>query len=65
LFRNFKQELSLDDLGKSIVDIGQAVGYDDLGFFRRLFKRHTGAPPQAYRARFGLGRARADAASAS
>jgi hypothetical protein len=36
LFRNFKQELSLDDLGKSIADIGQAVGYDDLGFFRRL-----------------------------
>ena len=30
-----------------------------LGFFRRLFKRHTGAPPQAYRARFGPGRARA------
>jgi transcriptional regulator GlxA family with amidase domain len=101
LFRNFKQEVSLDDLaarvgmsprnfarrftaatgetplgylhrlridaarhlletrGKSIADVSQAVGYDDLGFFRRLFKRHTGAPPQAYRARFGPGRTRA------
>jgi transcriptional regulator GlxA family with amidase domain len=106
LFRNFKQEVSLDDLaarvgmsprnfarrfaaatgetplgylhrlridaarhlletrGKSIADVSQAVGYDDLGFFRRLFKRHTGAPPQAYRARFGPGRARAVAGSA-
>ena len=101
LFRNFKQEVSLDDVaarvgmsprnfarrftaatgetplgylhrlridaarhlletrGKSIADVSQAVGYDDLGFFRRLFKRHTGAPPQAYRARFGPGRTRA------
>src|SRR6185312_9408545 len=49
----------LETRGKSIADVGQAVGYDDLGFFRRLFKRHTGAPPQAYRARFGPGRARA------
>ena len=106
LFRNFKQEVSLDDLaarvgmsprnfarrftaatgetplgylhrlridaarhlletrGKSIADVSQAVGYDNLGFFRRLFKRHTGAPPQAYRARFGPGRARGVAGTA-
>jgi transcriptional regulator GlxA family with amidase domain len=106
LFRNFKQEVSLDDLaarvgmsprnfarrftaatsetplgylhrlridaarhlletrGKSIADVSQAVGYDDLGFFRRLFRRHTGASPQAYRARFGPDHARAVAASA-
>ena len=30
-----------------------AVGYEDLGFFRRLFKRHTGVSPRDYRARFG------------
>lgn len=95
LFRNFKQEVSVDGLaaqvgmsprnftrrftaatgqsplgylhrlridaarhlletrGKSIADVGAAVGYGDLGFFRRLFKRHTGAAPLAYRARFG------------
>ena len=49
----------LETRGKSVADVSQAVGYDDLGFFRRLFKRHTGAPPRAYRARFGPGRARA------
>ncbi len=35
-----------------IQDVGGAVGYEDLAFFRRLFKRHTGLSPQAYRARF-------------
>jgi transcriptional regulator GlxA family with amidase domain len=106
LFRNFKQEVSLDDLaarvgmsprnfarrfsaatgetplgylhrlridaarhlletrGKSVADVSQEVGYEDLGFFRRLFRRHTGATPQAYRARFGPGRARAVATAA-
>ena len=48
----------LETRGKSIADVSLAVGYSDLGFFRRLFKRHTGAPPQAYRARFGSVRAR-------
>jgi transcriptional regulator GlxA family with amidase domain len=101
LFRNFKQEVAVDDLaarvgmsprnfarrftaatgetplgylhrlridaarhlletrGKSIADVSVAVGYSDFGFFRRLFKRHTGTPPQAYRARFGPSRVRA------
>jgi transcriptional regulator GlxA family with amidase domain len=54
----------LETRGKSIADIGRAVGYTDLGFFRRLFKRHTGAPPQAYRARFGPAHARAVARAA-
>jgi hypothetical protein len=29
------------------------VGYEDIAFFRRLFKRHTGSAPRVYRARFG------------
>lgn len=33
--------------------ISVAVGYEDVGFFRRLFTRHTGAAPRAYRDRFG------------
>jgi len=55
----------LETRGKSVADVSQAVGYDDLGFFRRLFRRHTGASPQAYRARFGPGRTRAIAGTAS
>ena len=43
----------LETGSKNIADVSQAVGYDDLAFFRRLFKRHTGSPPRAYRARFG------------
>ncbi len=37
----------------SVQEIGRAVGYDDLIFFRGLFKRHTGLAPGEYRRRFG------------
>jgi transcriptional regulator GlxA family with amidase domain len=37
----------------SIQDVSVAVGYDDVTFFRRLFKRYTGVPPREYRVRFG------------
>ncbi|GAA0766361.1 GlxA family transcriptional regulator [Ideonella azotifigens] len=33
--------------------IAEKVGYADLAFFRRLFKRHTGLTPSDYRERFG------------
>lgn len=33
--------------------IGRDVGYEDVGFFRDLFKRHTGMAPADYRDRFG------------
>jgi transcriptional regulator GlxA family with amidase domain len=38
---------------RSVQDIATAVGYDDVAFFRDLFRRHTGASPRDYRARFG------------
>jgi len=44
------------ETGKGVVgvaDVSRAVGYQDLAFFRRLFKRHTGEAPRAYRERFG------------
>jgi transcriptional regulator GlxA family with amidase domain len=36
----------------SLDDVGTTVGYDDPGFFRRLFKRQTGLTPAAYRRKF-------------
>jgi len=38
---------------RTVQEVGVAVGYDDVAFFRSLFRRHTGVPPQAYRERFG------------
>jgi transcriptional regulator GlxA family with amidase domain len=37
----------------TIQEISVAVGYDDLMFFRSLFRRHTGLSPTEYRQRFG------------
>jgi transcriptional regulator GlxA family with amidase domain len=44
----------LESNHKSIREISDAVGYQDLAFFRALFQRHTGVSPGAYRERFGL-----------
>jgi YesN/AraC family two-component response regulator len=32
------------------------VGYEDVAFFRSIFKRHCGVTPSAYRDRFSSGR---------
>lgn len=36
----------------SIQAVASNVGYEDIAFFRALFKRHTGMTPGEYRARF-------------
>lgn len=36
----------------TIQDVAGQVGYNDLVFFRSLFKRHTGLCPNTYRSRF-------------
>lgn len=36
----------------SVQSVASAVGYDDVSFFRTLFKRATGMTPAEYRARF-------------
>ncbi len=38
--------------GRPIQSISADVGYDDLGFFRTLFRRSTGMTPAEYRAHF-------------
>lgn len=43
----------LESNHRSVQEISEAVGYQDLAFFRGLFERHTGVSPSAYRNRFG------------
>jgi transcriptional regulator GlxA family with amidase domain len=38
---------------KSIQEICFEVGYEDVPFFRRIFRRYTGLSPKEYRQRFG------------
>ena len=39
---------------RTVQEISDAVGYQDVAFFRQVFQRHTGASPSAYRRRFGM-----------
>lgn len=39
---------------RTVREISDAVGYQDVAYFRQLFQRHTGASPSAYRRRFGV-----------
>ena len=39
---------------RTVQEISDAVGYQDVAFFRTLFQRHTGVSPSAYRERFGI-----------
>ena len=39
---------------RTMQEIGDAVGYQDVAFFRALFERHTGVSPSEYRRSFGL-----------
>lgn len=44
----------LENDQQTVQQVSSAVGYDDLAFFRRVFKRYVGTPPQQYRKRFGI-----------
>ncbi|EPX78063.1 hypothetical protein Salmuc_03385 [Salipiger mucosus DSM 16094] len=44
----------LEDGAPSIEQVALSVGYEDVAFFRRVFKRHSGVTPSAYRDRFRL-----------
>lgn len=47
----------LETRPRSIADVSRAVGYEDISFFRTLFKRYAGSPPRVYRSRFAPSRA--------
>lgn len=36
----------------SVAEVGYTLGFNDPAYFSRAFRRHTGQPPSAYRARF-------------
>jgi len=38
----------------SVHDVSLAVGYEDVIFFRRLFKRYAAVAPREYRMEFGI-----------
>ena len=42
----------LETGASSIQAVCAKIGYEDIGFFRNLFKRHTGMTPGEYRERF-------------
>jgi transcriptional regulator GlxA family with amidase domain len=44
----------LENNHRTMREISEAVGYQDVVFFRTLFQRHTGVSPSAYRERFGM-----------
>jgi transcriptional regulator GlxA family with amidase domain len=43
----------LEEDRMTIQEVGLAVGYEDVAFFRDLFKRHVGLAPGAYRDQYG------------
>lgn len=43
----------LESSHRTMQEVSDAVGYQDIAFFRSLFQRHTGVSPSAYRERFG------------
>lgn len=45
----------LEDGAPSIQQVSLSTGYEDVSFFRRVFKRHSGMTPTSYRERFGRG----------
>lgn len=41
----------IDNREKSIADIAEEAGYQDVSHFNRVFKKHTGMIPSDYRRR--------------
>ncbi|WP_159084683.1 GlxA family transcriptional regulator [Dongshaea marina] len=52
LLRTEKAKKALEDGRKSFDEISSDVGYENVSFFRRLFKKHTGLTPADYQKKF-------------
>ena len=50
---NAARHLLENDL-KTVREVCRKIGYEDLNFFRKLFKRYTGLTPTTYRDRFSV-----------
>ncbi len=44
----------LEQTRLSVDEVTRGVGYEDVSSFSRLFRKHTGLAPGAYRSRFGI-----------
>jgi transcriptional regulator GlxA family with amidase domain len=44
----------LESNHRTMQEISNGVGYQDVAFFREIFQRHSGDSPSAYRKRFGI-----------
>lgn len=47
-------KLLLETDFKTLQEVSYEVGYEDLPFFRKIFKRYTGLSPREYRVRFAV-----------
>jgi transcriptional regulator GlxA family with amidase domain len=43
----------LETTNKGIEQVAQSCGYDDMGFFRKVFKRHVAMLPKEYQEKYG------------
>lgn len=44
----------MQDADLTVAEIANRIGYDDPYYFSRLFRRHTGLSPRAYRRELGV-----------
>jgi transcriptional regulator GlxA family with amidase domain len=52
MFRVAAARQMLEESVTSVQSVGSAVGYDNVTFFRQVFRRYTGVTPAEYRTNF-------------
>jgi len=45
----------MESRNEGIEQVAQQCGYEDMGFFRKIFKRHVGMAPREYLEKYGKG----------